>query len=85
MICVTRVRACPAASSWCQTYENDQAAEVPVYEYHYGVPSMGTLLALLIIPEDVTGQVRTGHDWAGSNRPVISLTVVLPQCPTPLF
>ncbi len=37
---------------WCQTYDNDRAAEAPVYEYYYGVPSMQTLLVLLTVPEE---------------------------------
>lgn len=40
------------ARDWCQTYDNDRAAGAPVYEYYHGVPSIGTLLALLIIPEE---------------------------------
>jgi len=40
------------ARAWCQTYDNDRAAEAPVYEYYHGVPSMRTLLVLLTIPED---------------------------------
>jgi len=40
------------ARDWCQTYDNDRAAEAPVYEYYYGVPSMQTLLVLLAVPEE---------------------------------
>ena len=40
------------ASAWCQTYDNDRAAEAPVYEHYYGVPSMQTLLVLLTVPEE---------------------------------
>lgn len=40
------------ARAWCQTYDNDRAAEAPVYEYYYGVPSMQTLLVLLTVPEE---------------------------------
>lgn len=39
------------ARAWCQTYDRDHAADAPVYEYYYGVPSMQTLLVLLTIPE----------------------------------
>ena len=40
------------ARDWCQTYENDRAADAPIYEYYYGVPSMRTLLVLLTVPEE---------------------------------
>ncbi|MBI5866081.1 MAG: ImmA/IrrE family metallo-endopeptidase [Planctomycetes bacterium] len=40
------------ARDWCQTYDNDRAAEAPVYEYYCGVPSMQTLLVLLTVPEE---------------------------------
>ncbi|MCG3178605.1 MAG: hypothetical protein BIFFINMI_00933 [Phycisphaerae bacterium] len=40
------------ASEWFQTYDNDHAADAPVYEHYYGVPSMQTLLVLLTIPEE---------------------------------
>jgi hypothetical protein len=40
------------ARAWCQTYDNGRAADAPVYEYYYGVPSMGTLLVLLTVPEE---------------------------------
>lgn len=41
-----------SARAWFQTYENDRAAEAPVYEHYCGVPSMETLLVLLTIPEE---------------------------------
>lgn len=40
------------ARDWCQTYDNDRAAEAPVYEHYCGVPSMETLLVLLTVPEE---------------------------------
>ena len=40
------------AREWFQTYDNDRAADAPVYEHYYGVPSMQTLLVLLTIPEE---------------------------------
>ncbi len=40
------------ARAWCQTYDNGRAADAPVYECYYGVPSMQTLLVLLTIPEE---------------------------------
>jgi len=40
------------ARDWCQTYDNDQAGQAPVYEYYFGILPTQTLLVLLTIPED---------------------------------
>lgn len=40
------------ARSWCQTFENDRAANAPVTEHYFGVPPTQTLLILLTIPEN---------------------------------
>jgi len=40
------------AREWFQTYDDDRAADAPVYEHYYGVPSMQTLLVLLTVPEE---------------------------------
>lgn len=40
------------ARAWCQTFDNDRAANAPVTEHYFGVPPTQTLLILLTIPED---------------------------------
>lgn len=40
------------ARAWCQTYDNDGAADASVSEHYFGVPPTQTLLILLTIPED---------------------------------
>ena len=40
------------ARAWCQTFDNDQAANAPVTEHYFGVPPTQTLLILLTIPEE---------------------------------
>ncbi len=40
------------ARDWCQTFDNDRAACLPIYEHYFGVPPTQTLLILLTIPED---------------------------------
>ncbi len=40
------------ARAWCQTFDNDRAANAPVTEHYFGVPPTQTLLILLTIPEE---------------------------------
>ena len=40
------------ARAWCQTFDNDRAADAPVSEHYFGVPPTRTLLVLLTIPEE---------------------------------